>query len=267
MTPRVFGIVATAAPTVAIIRRGPSDWVHVGAWHLDDDAYEPGAWFHGVIYPQKCDLSPDGRWFVYSAMKQSADWPAGNVYEAVSRLPWLTALAAWGSGTTYTRGMHFTSDHQDPGSPDVGDAGPAVRRYGLAWKKPIQFAVEQERGWTEAPGTPPRASGGAWDEARSVTMVRVQPGGAAMLQVSGRYAAFRTGDPTDGPPRYQLVGDDVPEPLDGVQWADWAPNGDLLVATGDGRLERRSQTEQWLVADLGALEPEPLPPPDWAGVW
>ena len=82
--PRIYGTVATEAPVAAVIRRGPSDWCHVGRWDLASGAYEPGAWFRGVIYPQKCDLSPDGRWWVDAASKFGSDWPAGDIYEAIS---------------------------------------------------------------------------------------------------------------------------------------------------------------------------------------
>lgn len=34
--PRVFGIPATRTPLVAIIRRGPSDWVYIGSSHRRD---------------------------------------------------------------------------------------------------------------------------------------------------------------------------------------------------------------------------------------
>ena len=171
--PRLFGIAAAEAAVVAVIRRGPSDWSHIGAWRTDTDTYEPGAWLRGTIYPQKCDLSADGRWFAYSAMKQPGDWPAGAVYEAVSRLPWLKALAAWGSGTTYTRGIHFTVvGETDLGQPDVGEAQPLLQRCGLRVTQPNQFAVERRHGWSESADTPPRDQGGPWDEKRKVEMTK-----------------------------------------------------------------------------------------------
>lgn len=268
-TPRVFGIPATGAPVVAMIRRGPSDWVHIGRWELDTDRYVPGAWMRGTIYPQKCDLSPDGRWLVYSAMKLPGDWPAGPVYEAVSRLPWLTALAAWGSGTTYTRGLHFTTETSDVGPPDVGDAAPLLKRRSLRWTAPIQFAVERRRGWTESDDTSPREDGGSWDEARAVAIVKRQPTGVWELRVEGRYAAFRAGDPGDGPPLYSCSDKDRVLVLDDVQWADWDSTGDLIVATTAGLLERRNLTTgvRNSVVDLGKLKPEPRPAPDWAAAW
>jgi hypothetical protein len=264
--PRLFGIPAVDAPVVAIIRRGPSDWVHIGRWDVATDAFSPGAWMRGTIYPQKCDLSPDGRWLVYSAMKPGADWPAGSVYEAVSRLPWLQALAAWGSGSTYTRGLHFSPERADPGPPDVGVATAVVDRYGLVWTEPIQFAVERRRGWRESSTTASRPEGGPWDEGRRVAMVKPQPGGPWQLRVEGRYAAFRSGEPTDGPPVYSISSGDRLQTLDDVQWADWDPTGALLVATTTGVLQRLEPPSGPVVeiADLGRVPPDPRPAPAWA---
>jgi hypothetical protein len=264
--PRIFGIPATEAPIVAVIRRGPSDWVHIGAWNTAEGTYEPGAWLRGVIYPQKCDLSPDGSWLLYSAMKVGSEWAAGDIYEAISRLPWLTALAAWNSGTTYTRGMHFEADtaQTDVGLPDVGDASAVVARYGLSWTRPDQFAVERRRGWVESIDTPQRDAGGAWDENRRVEMMKRS--GDVTLHVEGRYAAFRTGDPADGPPVYWMTQDDELEVLDGVQWADWDHQGRLLVATTGGILEARpvGGGSTVIVADLARLQPKPRAAPDAA---
>ncbi len=271
MTPRIFCIPAAEAPVAAVLRRGPSDWVHVGAWHTDTGEYRPGAWFRGVIYPQKCDLSPDGRWLVYSAMKVGSDWPGGDIYEAVSRLPWLTALAAWNSGTTYTRGLHFVNDpaQSDAGDPDVGVLSPLLRRYGLRWTSPEQYAVERRRGWTESASSPPRRDGEPWDERRRSIMMRTQPGGLLSLHVEGGYAAFRTGEPDADPPLYWLDRGDEIEILEGVQWADWDARNRLLVATSDGNLEVRMPGEgpDETVVGLSDLEPDPQPAPSWATEW
>jgi hypothetical protein len=59
--------------------------------------------------------------------------------------------------------------------------------------------------------------------------------------------------------------------LEDVTWADWAPDGRLLVATRAGRLEIRDPDERELPVvrahDLSALQPEPRPSPDWAQRW
>ena len=81
--PRIFGIPATDAPVVAVIRRGPSDWCHVGRWDVEAMDFQPGSWLRGTIYPQRCDLSPDGRWLCYFTLKAGARWSAGATYIAL----------------------------------------------------------------------------------------------------------------------------------------------------------------------------------------
>lgn len=271
--PRLYVIVATAAPLAAVLRRGPSDWCALGRWDLATPGYEPGAWIKARLAPQRCDLSPDGRWFVASVHAVGADWPAGEVYEAVSRLPWLHALAAWGAGSTYSRGVHVSDerDRCDLGAPDVGDAAPLLARWGLVRNRAEQFAVERRRGWVEAPGTPPRSAGGPWDEHRRVAMRRARPGDRdVVLEVSGSFAAFREGEPQPDRCTYALVGPDDLEVLDDVQWADWSSDGRLLVATSDGRLQIRSGAHVDTVTfehDLSGETPDPQPAPAWARRW
>ena len=267
--PRIFGIPATRAPVVAVIRRGPSDWCQIGRWDLAAPRFEPGAWLRGTIYPQKCDLSPDGRWLAYSALKYPGNWAAGPIYEAISRLPWLTALAAWEAGTTYTRGVHFDDEagRSELGEPDVGDAGPCLARFGLSLYRPIQFAVERRRGWEEAAGTPPREAGGPWDEQRQVVMEKWRPGGGPVLAVEGSYAAFRSMPDKRHPGVYSIRDKDDLDVLEDVQWADWEAAGRLLVATADGRLQIREESTVVFEEDLARFEPAEVAPPEWATEW
>jgi hypothetical protein len=278
--PRLFGIPATRAPVVAVLRRGPSAWSQVGRWDLGRDRYEPGAWIRANLYPQRCDLSPDGRWLCYATLKGGARWSVGPTYMAVSRLPWLAALAAWPTCGTWTRGAHFVERRRtwEVGEPAEGDVRPLRAVLGMALTRPACFAVERRRGWTESEDSPPRDAGDVWDEWRApaVTMEKARPGsrGRLRLAVSGRFAAFREG-PLPGHPRevrYELRGPGLALPLGDVQWADWAADGTLLVATRAGRLERRRWTGSEVallrvVADLAGKAPRPAPAPPDALRW
>lgn len=276
--PRLFGIPALRAPVVAVLRRGPSDWTHVGRWDLARGVYEPGAWLHGTLYPQRCDLSPDGRWLCYFSLKSGAQWAAGGTYVAISRLPWLTALAAWGTCGTWTRGLHFVEDRNvwPMGPADEGDAGPCREKLGLAFTPPATFAVERRRGWTETPDTPPRRPGDTWDERRAdlVKMEKARPGsaGRVRLVVHGWFAAFRSSLPGEAKPvHYALLDAGGTRPLADAQWADWDAEGGLLVATTDGRLQVREPRAADLPVrwetDVSGLAPDPAPPPDVARRW
>jgi hypothetical protein len=280
MGPRLFGIPATEASSIAILRRGPSDWSHVGRWDPEAGTYEPGAWIHGRLYPQRCDVSPDGRWLVAFIYKDSWSWQAGPTYLAVSRLPWLTALAAWGTGSTWTRGLRFVPKGTaafPPGPPDVGDVAPLLARYDVELRRAISFAVERDRGWTETADTPPLETRGAWDErdVERVTMEKSRPGDpATRLLVRGRFAAHRSMEPAVGGVRYLIApagaDDGDAMSLRDVQWADWSRDGRLLVATMTGELEVRDdpgrEDASWR-HDLSSMTPSPQPAPAEASRW
>jgi hypothetical protein len=96
---RLSVILARAAPVGVIFRRGPSKLVELIKWHTDTDTFERGQWFKGRIYEDHSDLSPDGSLLVYFASKQQLLGPFDKdhfpAWTAVSRPPWLTALALW----------------------------------------------------------------------------------------------------------------------------------------------------------------------------
>lgn len=87
--PRIYCIPATKAPIVAVFRRGPTNWSHIGRWDLVERRYESGAWLRGRIYPRRSDLSPNGRFLCYFAFKSGSKWEHGMTYVALSKLPWL----------------------------------------------------------------------------------------------------------------------------------------------------------------------------------
>jgi hypothetical protein len=250
MGPRIFGIIALHAPVAAVIRRGPSDWMHLSRWDLETPAYEPGAWLRGTIYPQRCDLSPDGRWFSYFALNASAEWELGPTYIVISRLPWLTALAAWGIGSTWTRGMQFVEDRAvfAVDEPDLGDLSTVRERYGLRLSRADSFAVERRRGWTETPDTPPRPAEDAWDERRGDTIVMEKPrphsSGSDRLTVRGTYAAIRElhGRRTVHPVRAPLPRPDAaprPRAVGGLGCAGAPAGGDGRGPVADPRRRER----------------------------
>lgn len=273
-SPRIYCIAATAAPVLAVMRRGPSEWWHVGRWDLRASVYEPGAWFRGRLYPRRCDLSPDGRWLLYFALKAGATWDVGDTYCAISRLPWLTALAAWCTCGTWTRGFHFVDKGAgvwDLGEPTQGDVSTCRRRYGTRAVASVQFPVERRRGWRETPDCPPRERGDMWDLRRNARLFKRQPGGELDLfaESLGRPGGEWGGDTIEGlRVSYWLEGAGDLLPLDDVQWADWDERGRLLVATRCGKLQVRElrglTCDVVFEHDLAPLAPDPTPAPAWA---
>lgn len=271
VAPRIYCIPATEARVAAVFRRGPTNWSHVGRWDLVKARYEPGAWLGGRIFPRRSDLSPDGRLLCYFAHQPSATWRHGEAYVALSKLPWLTALHAFGTCGTWTRGYYFT---EDGGCDDTEDVKLPIP-YGLRSIPAVQFANERRRGWEEAPDCPPRDPKDIWDQHRNARMQKRQPGGNRLLCVESRGLAggeFDIDQAVDGMRvRYSLESDGNIEVLDELQWADWDRKGQLLVATRCGKLQVRNLdpdvSETLFEEDLSLLEPNPTPAPLWAQRW
>jgi len=112
MSCRLFVIPARSAPVAAIFRRGPTHWCQVIAWDTQRDVFSAGAWLKGRIYAERCDLSPDGKLLLYFCHGGRLRPGYTDSWTAVSRLPWLHALALWPWGTTYGGGGRFVGDRE-----------------------------------------------------------------------------------------------------------------------------------------------------------
>jgi hypothetical protein len=268
--PRLHVIPARDAPVAVVLRRGPSEWWHVLLWRLDEPAVEGGAWFHGRIYPRRCDVSPDGSLLGYFAM--SGRPPPWDAYYAVSRPPWLQALAAWRIGSAWSSGCEFLADGTfamdiPPETPPDHGSYPGRRgarspRHldGRAGFSERDVSLELRRGWRLVRGE----TGGA-----SLTLERAAPPPAAgVLRLTHEGHSFAVPAIEGAMLRYSLDG----VPLTGAAWADWDSRGRLLLATVSGTLEIHDRAPAGTRAaawshDLGGLRPDPAPAPDWAGRW
>ncbi|MDX2211870.1 MAG: hypothetical protein SFY66_01155, partial [Oculatellaceae cyanobacterium bins.114] len=100
---RIHLIPAKASPYVLIIRRKPSKCFHLILWNTQIDTLEYGSWFHGKLYPKRCDISFDGQWMVYLAMGAS-----GNTWNGVCRLPYLRTVAEGSAMGTWFGGGYWS---------------------------------------------------------------------------------------------------------------------------------------------------------------
>lgn len=274
---RLYGILATHAPTaIVLFRKGP--WWILARWDLDTPSFTEGASFKGKLYPRRCDLSPDGRLFSYFALKGKGGEFLGQsglkTYHAISRAPWLFALAAWAEAGTYTRGQHFASATEAPPPPtaDHGDASKLTQlRLGLVRTPPEAYAAEQRRGWVEAADCPARGPNDMWDERRAVALVKPRPGGAETLRLEDDGLVDSALGFDNRRPRYRWTSGTRGKEsasLDGADWCDWDASGRLLVA-GQQRLrilDGSSRKELWS-KDLSSIVANPRPAPDWAHSW
>jgi hypothetical protein len=110
---RLFVIPARDEAVAVIFRRGPSRWYHIIQWNTRRDTFTHGAWIKGRIYEEKCDISPDGQLllcFIHQGSRCGT--PYTTAWTAISRTPWLQALAVWPEGSTWAGGGRFLDNRR-----------------------------------------------------------------------------------------------------------------------------------------------------------
>lgn len=106
---RIFFIVARKRNKAIVLRRGPTQWTQMISWDLDTDTLEYGQWIRKKVRPERCDLSPEGRYFIYLIDR----FEQGDSRTVLCKPPYWTALTAWEHGDPLfgTGGGLFTEEH------------------------------------------------------------------------------------------------------------------------------------------------------------
>ncbi|MCD6030748.1 MAG: hypothetical protein K0S78_2922 [Thermomicrobiales bacterium] len=107
---RIHGLLAREAPLGVVIRRGPSKQVCTVQWDRSNDDFQVGQWLRGRIYERRSDLSPDGKHLIYFAMNGKWSAESRGSWTAISRAPYLKALAFFPKGNCWLGGGLFTDN-------------------------------------------------------------------------------------------------------------------------------------------------------------
>ncbi|MCA9093581.1 MAG: hypothetical protein KDA68_08855 [Planctomycetaceae bacterium] len=110
-TARLHILLARDAPVGLVIRRGPSRQFATFLWHRKRDTFELGQWAKGRIYVERCDLSPDGKYFIYFVLNAKWHTETKGSWTAISLAPWLKALTLYPQGDTWGGGGLWTSNN------------------------------------------------------------------------------------------------------------------------------------------------------------
>lgn len=271
-------IFAREAPVAVIFRRGPSHWVQVIRWQTDTDAFEPGQWFHGRIYEDFSDLSPDGSKLVYFAAKPNLSrmGEEPRFWIGISRPPYLTALAIWFRWNCADGGGEFeTNDRVKLYLSDLSDA--RADRWAVP-EGQLKIVIGPARYYDRGTRIPP----GPWEfvqahqrgEGWRRWYTTVKPGIRQRRRPDGDELLVRTTSSVrhNDVSRYKIQWPDgealrIPD----ATWADWDQRGRLVYAVG-GRLFASTIDESRaihpsLLADFTANKFEQVEAPDWARTW
>lgn len=263
---RLSVFLARGAPVGVILRRGPTKWVQLIRWDRNTDSFELGQWFHGRVYGDRCDLSPNGRLFIYFATKYGTrrdDNDVGETWTAISRPPYFTALALWRNFSTWEGGGAFATDTDV--LVDVfgdGDPHPKFQPQGLNCSYCHVDGGQrlQRDNWQllERNFDPRshRRTGDReiWEKPNANLGVKL------CRQVEG----------TDFSEIFWLEAEGDILPLSDVSWADW-DNDRQIVFVRQGRLYRADidalKLHEAELYDFNPLQPQNVTTPDWAQHW
>jgi hypothetical protein len=245
-TARLYVLMARSAPVAVIFRRGPSKQVLLIKWYLEEDTFEYGQWLKGRIYERRCDLSPEGDMLLYFAASWRKPYQS---WTAISRPPFLTALALWPKGDGWGGGGHFISraklalNHRDremalaPGFEvpkrltvcQFGD------RPGWGEDDPIWSARLLRDGWklTHWPEkTKDEYGAKVWIEyAPPITWQKPHPMQPKRYSLQMSILGLKERDGSWYLIEYDVISKEgTTQSIGRSEWADWAPNGDLLFA-------------------------------------
>lgn len=130
-----------------LIRRGPKKWSCVWGWDRVGDKFQPGQCVKGYLEANRSTLSPCGKWFSYQVMRErmtDSGYFQAMPYSAVSRTPWLKALAFWDRGGVAL--LRKTGDElQLDVSPYIGNLAPDTTHE--SWDAARIHLVPREHPW------------------------------------------------------------------------------------------------------------------------
>jgi hypothetical protein len=102
--PRLHALLARESPMAVLIRRGPSKQTAVIGWDRSTDTFTLGQWLKGNMYHYRCDISPDGKHWIYFACK------GAGAYAVMAKTPYLKAVDFYAKGDSYEGGGLFISN-------------------------------------------------------------------------------------------------------------------------------------------------------------
>jgi len=282
---RLFMVFARKSPTAVIFRRGPSKWVQLIKWDTKSDTFEPGQWFNGRIYERRSDLSPDGSMLIYFAQKISArsikDQEYTYAWTAISKPPYLTALALWPKGDCWHGGGSFKNDrvvllnHK----PEVSTPHKKHKPHRLLLVIPNPqahgeddpiFSQRLERdGWQlrEAWQVENRGYPKLFHTTQPEVREKTNPNRTHAVRLTRSIECLDySEDFAIRDVRQFLVAN-----IARASWVDWDQQGRLVFAR-DGKIfaasiKGDSNLIEELLIDLNPLKPKPISPPQWATKW
>jgi hypothetical protein len=252
----LHAILATESPVAVLIKRGPGRCTGILRWDRRSDTFEHGQWLKLNFSHCGADLSPDGALFVYYVETHNPNREHA-FYRAISRPPWLKALAFWstkswidgpGTGMFVHDRSHtlklYASAHKpvwDKLGIKTVDELPAIPPWNAIAKGPLLWTRLQRDGWIVTvpyepnPWAPSPLVKWHGTDKRTPTLERSLTGGWTLRQQHGCRSGVLHNQPIASESFALVAPDGEPVPKPAWEWADYDTPRKRIVWTA-GRM-------------------------------
>jgi hypothetical protein len=213
-------------------------------WDRRHDTFEPGQWFKGQVELGLSDLSPDGKYLIYFALKYRGPHRS---WTAISKPPWFTALAflpilaIHGGGGEFIENRRLWINHPRGEAPIITEKLRPLEVAGYFEDRPPTAQGRRllsRNGWSIVPRRrflSAQQEEVEWGMRHVETWRKPNPHTRMVLEME---ANWRSGGFGKGPWSYHLLSDNMSVFTHiEADWADWDSDGSLLFAQ-QGRLFR-----------------------------
>lgn len=259
---RLYVHIARDAPIAAVLRRGPGVDTALLKWDLDSDEVTLGQWVQTRVYERRCDISPDGKYFLYFSARHHQPL---NSWTAISILPWFRACVlwqkddAWGGGALFAEDGQIELNHRPTDAFEFeihkGNLPRPWRSYrplgpysGGGEDEPITRIRQIRDGWVQTERVGKTVYGGdpryQWRTEGANVIEKTGPGGAVLRLIDDEHGELN-GRSYLTECQVLQTPEAAPRSFGRVDWADW--HGDDLLFARNGAL--------WRLRDLEAGEP------------
>ena len=143
--PRLYVLLRPESPVAVVIRQGPTRTFCTIGWDLARDRFEVGQWCKHKLYPERGDISPDGRWHVYFALNGRWRSETKGTWTGLARVPYLECLKMWPQGDTWGGGGQIV---HAAAAPDTDPDPPLPKQFRIV-RHAARRRLERD-GWQQA---------------------------------------------------------------------------------------------------------------------
>lgn len=117
--PRLYVVWRRESPHAVVLRQGPSKVFCSIGWQLAKDKFTVGQWVKHKLYPERCDISRDGKSWIYFALNGDWSGETKGAWTGLAKVPYMKCVKMWPLGNTWGGGGMLDDNDERVGATRV----------------------------------------------------------------------------------------------------------------------------------------------------